>query len=282
MKRKIGIAAWLGWFVLAGALPAYANNPPAPDGMLSIILIFPVVILGFRFAGAQLTSKEMKWRPVRIIYLALCTFATFAGTVVGGLAMLLLVIYAMLRGGQAISRGQGKKRFAFGAAVILFAPLAGLNYALSTSNWPSVAFTEGSGAGGMRAIVTAQITFKAAAMLDANKNGIPEFGTLAQLQQAGLLSDSAVTRPSSSYHYVLELTGDPTQDEKEYFLYATPKKYGSSSGGISLSLLNLWWPRPSIARRTFAADETGVIRFADLGGSRPVTRSEAQKWEPVQ
>ena len=100
MKRKIRVAAWLGWFVLAGALPAYANNPPAPDGMLSIILIFPVAILGFRLAGAQLTSKEMKWRPVRIIYLALCTLATFAGTVVGGLAMLILVIYAMLRGGQ--------------------------------------------------------------------------------------------------------------------------------------------------------------------------------------
>ena len=281
MKRKIRVAAWLGWFVLAGALPAYANNPPAPDGMLSIILIFPVAILGFRLAGAQLTSKEMKWRPVRIIYLALCTLATFAGTVVGGLAMLILVIYAMLRGGQAMSRGHGKKRFALGAAVILFAPLAGYNYGLSTNNWSRTANAEASGAGGMRAIVTAQIAFTSNAKLDVNKNGIPEFGTLAQLQQAGLISDSYVTRPSSSYHYVLELTGDPTQDEKEYFLYAAPKRYGRSSG-ISLSLLNLWWPRPTPAQRTFAADETGVIRFADVGGSRPVTRLEAQKWEPVQ
>jgi hypothetical protein len=282
MKKKVAITAWLGWFLVAGASPAYANNPPAPDGMLSVLLIFPVAILGFRLAGAQLTSKEMKWRPVRIIYLALCAFVTFAGTAVGGLAMLLLVIYAMLRGGQAMSRGHGKKRFALGAAVILFAPLAGFNYALSTSNWSSVATAEASGAGGMRAIVTAQITFKAAAMLDANKNGIPEFGTLAELQQAGLVSDSSVTRPSSSYRYVLELTGDPTRDEKEYFLYATPKKYGSSSSGISLSLLNLWWPRPTQARRTFAADETGVIRWADLGGSHPVTREEAQKWQPIE
>ena len=282
MKRKIGIAAWLGWFVLAGALPTYANNPPAPDGMLSIILIFPVAILGFRLAGAQLTSKEIKWRPIRIIYLSLCTLATFAGTVVGGLAMLILVIYALLRGGQAMSRGQGKKRFVLGAALILFAPLAGLNYALSTSNWSRTANAEASGAGCMRTIVSAQTDFKSNAKLDVNRNGIAEFGTLAQLQQAGLLMESHVMTPSSSYRYVLEVTGDPTRDEKEYFLYATPKRYGRSSGGISLSLLNLWWPRPTPAQRTFAADETGVIRFADVGGSRPVTRSEAQKWEPVQ
>jgi hypothetical protein len=250
--------------------------------MLSIILIFPVAILGFRLAGAQLTSKEMKWRPVRMIFLVLCALATLAGTVMGGLAMLILVAYAMLRGGQAMSRGQGKKRFALGAAVILFAPLAGLNYALSTNNWPSVEWAEATGAGGVRAIVTAEIAFKANAKLDVNKNGIPEFGTLAQLQQAGLVTATYVTAPSSSYRYVLELAGDPARDEKEYFLYATPKRYGTSSGGISLSLLNIWWPRPATARRTFAADETGVIRFADLGGSRPVTRPEAQKWEPVQ
>jgi hypothetical protein len=133
----------------------------------------------------------------------------------------------------------------------------------------------------MRTIVTAEITYKAASMLDVNKNGVSEFGTLAQLRQAGLLVDSYVASPNSSYRYVLELTGDPTRDEKQYFLYATPRKYGRSSGGISLSLLRIWRPRPSQAARTFATDETGVIRWADLDGSRAVTREEAQKWQPI-
>ena len=47
MKKKLEIATWLGWFLLAGTLPAFANNPPAPDGMLSILLLFPMAILGF-------------------------------------------------------------------------------------------------------------------------------------------------------------------------------------------------------------------------------------------
>jgi adenine specific DNA methylase Mod len=33
--------------------------------------------------------------------------------------------------------------------------------------------------------------------------------------------------------------------------------------------------------KEFKHDENGVIRRADLGGSRPVTREEAQKWQPI-
>jgi hypothetical protein len=43
-------------------------------------------------------------------------------------------------------------------------------------------------------------------------------------------------------------------------------------------LLRALLPRAPYAERTLASDETGVIRAADLGGSRPVTRAEAEKW----
>jgi hypothetical protein len=270
----------LAWFLLSDPPAAYANNPPAPDGMLSIMLLFPVAIYGFLFAGAKLTEKERKWKPVRGFVLGGSAVLTAAGTGIAIIPLLILLCYGVLRGAQAMARGQGAKRFAIGSGMILFTLLAVANYMASARGGSSTAWTEGSGADGMRSIVNAEVTFKSASMLDVNKNGIPEFGTLAQLQQAGLLPDSYVTSPSSSYRYVLELTGDPARDEKEYFIYATPKQYGRSSDGIRLSLLN-WWPRPTQASRAFAADETAVIRFADLGGSRPVTREEAQKWQPI-
>lgn len=58
MRRRWEVVCWLMWFLFAGALPAYANNPPAPDGMFSLILIFPVVIVGWRWAGVKLTERE--------------------------------------------------------------------------------------------------------------------------------------------------------------------------------------------------------------------------------
>ena len=63
MKKVASKAMWTVGVLLAGAAPAYANNPPAPDGMLSILLLFPAAIFGFRLAGAKLTEKEMKWKP---------------------------------------------------------------------------------------------------------------------------------------------------------------------------------------------------------------------------
>jgi hypothetical protein len=281
MRKAICSVLWLCWLVLAGELPAYANNPPAADGALSVLLIFPVVILGFKFAGAKLTDKEMKWRIPRMIFLVFCTLATFAGTAIGGLGILCLTIYGMARGVQAMVRGQGKKRFALGAAVFLFVPLAGFNYLLSLDNYPSAGRTESSAVGGVRTIVTAETTFKSDAKLDAHKNGISEFGTLAQLQQAGLLTERYTTpSPSSGYRYVLVLAEDPARNEKEFFVYATPTNYGNPAG-FSISLLNLIRPRPAGGIRTFSADEMGVIRFADLGGARAVTREEAQKWKPL-
>ena len=48
-----------------------------------------------------------------------------------------------------------------------------------------------------------------------------------------------------------------------------------------LSLVRSLRPRIPYARRSFAVDETRVIRARDLGSSLPVTRAEAAKWAPL-
>jgi hypothetical protein len=177
-----------------------------------------------------------------------------------------------------MARGQGAKRFAIGSGMILFTLLAVANYMASLNNWPSESQYAATGVSGIRNIETAEIQFRSDAKLDANKNGVPEYGSLQQLYQAGLIEPGYLSAPErGGYRFTLVLTGDPARDEKEFFVYATPSHYGTS--GRTISLLDAF--RPHRSRTTFAADENGVIRRADLGGSRPVTREEAQKWQPI-
>ena len=78
------------------------------------------------------------------------------------------------------------------------------------------------------------------------------------------------------------LSADPAHAEKEYFVCATPEHYGFWGYPV-LPGSSLWAGARSaklLACRTFASDETGVLRAADLGTSRAVTREEAKKWNP--
>lgn len=279
--------AWVLWMMAAGALPAYANNPPQADGMLSLILIFPAALLGMRWAGAQLTEKEKKWRVGKGALLAVAVFLTMGGTEIALIPLLILLFYGLVRGARIIQRGQGAKRIAIGIAVILLTVFAIGDYMLSLNNWSRTAMAESSAVGSLRSLVTAELTFQSSKTLNANRNEVGEFGTLEQLQEARLLAGSLTSsRGGWGYRYAVVLSGNPERDEKEFFAYAIPVEYGEEAswtrfvpGGSWMTVLQ---PRRHPARRSFAVDESGTIREADLGGSRPVTRAEAEKWPPLR
>jgi hypothetical protein len=286
MTRSLIITCWLLWFLPAGELRALADTPPAPDGIFGLILIFPVVIAAWRFAGVEANAKERKWRVANGVLLTLCVLFCGAGASGGLLALgglLYISGYGILRGTQVINRGQGKKRLALGGAIILFALFAVSNYMMSLGRGLSRAEPEAEIA--LRMIARAEESFRSNATLDQNKNHAGEYRTLDQLIQGGALDQMALTYVrSASYRFVVVLSGDPARDEKEFFAYASPVKYSyewvgwySVPGGSIVAALHHTPPR---ARHTFATDESGVIRQADLGGSRPVTREETRKWEP--
>lgn len=342
MKKAMHKAMWVGGVVLASSGPTYANNYITPTAGFSVLLIFPVVILGFKLAGAKLTEKEIKWRIPTIVFLVFCTFLLIPGTGIKGSAIACLAIYGVVRGVQAMARGQGKKRFALGAAVSL-ASLVGLYFLLAsydpmgreepgsmalgilcltiygmvrgvqaivrgqgkkrlalgaaviffafllgfTSLLPfslrvyslGIWNAQDSAIGTVRIIVFNETGFGPDANLDANKNGISEFYTLGQLEQANRIPKGIATPQSrSSYRFVLVLTEDPARKGKEFFVYATPMHYYGDPPGYGVLLLNLLRPPPKGGRVTYYGDETGRIRRADLGSARAVTREEAQKW----
>jgi hypothetical protein len=280
VKSRHQILLWLLWVLFAGAVPAYANNPPQPDGLYTLILIFPVAILGYRLAGARATEKERKWRVRMGLLLALCTLLTFGGTMLALIPLLIIFGYGVRRGIQAIARGQGKKRVAWGCVIILFTLFAVANYLVSLDNPLEGPSVENGALVNLRIINVAEQDFQSNATLDANKNGLGEYGSLEQLHKARLLGDMTWTQMQKPvYRYVVVLTGDPTRDEVQYFVYAVPVHYGHPRA--EFSLIKALRPYVPYARRTFASDETGVVRAADLGGSRDVTRTEAEKWPPI-
>ena len=211
------------------------------------------------------------------LVLALCTLLTVGGTGIALIPLLVILAYGGLRGIQAMARGQGKRRVVLGSLIILFTLFGVANYLVSTNDGFEGPSAEHSAYVNLRVINDAEQKFQSNAALDANQNGLGEYGSLEQLHQAGLLADVTWAQMQGPvYRYVLVLSGDPAQDEKQYFVYATPVHYGRPRR--TLSLLRTLWPSPPYARRTFACDETGVIRLADLGGSRAVTRAQAQGW----
>jgi len=287
MRKRMRLGFWLLGLMVTGAPLVHANvgREVARDGMLFILMIFPVVILGLRLAKARLSKQRMTWRILKGIGLGLCIVVLTFGQLFDYafvFALLLVLFYALFRAWQVVRRGEGTKRFAVGAFVVLFSLLAATNYLLSLIPVPSTPWAELFPPGQIRIIVTSEETFLSYGKLDVNKNGVPEYGTLEQLIRAGLLSPHLLDPdPRGVYRYVVVLAGDPARDEKGFFCYASPVHYGETAR-FGISLVDALRGLRASARRTFASDETGVIRWADLGTSRPVTREEVQKWEKVE
>lgn len=262
------------WFLLSAAVPAYPNNPPRPDGMLGILLLFPVAILGLRAAGARRPPQSRTRRILEGVVLVVSTVLAAAGTGIAIIPLVILLVYGLLRGVEAMRFGYGRRRWAIGAVIILFALFAVANYLASLSYLPSPYFTESLAVARVRSLLAAQLDLQASAKLDRNGNGVGEFASLEVLQRL----DPALELPHG-YQFVAEVSGDPVQDEKQFFAYATPLDYGDRPWRFSL--LDAFGPRRYFARRTFAVDESGVIRARDTGGSQAVTREETKDWPSV-
>jgi len=271
MKQGLRIVPAALWLLLSDPLPAYADFvSPQGDGILSLLMLFPVTLFGLRLGHVEFTNRERKFRILGGVVLGFFALVALFEVLSG----LVVVFCSLARGVAIMTRGQSRSRYAVGAAVVLFTLLAGGNYVLSAFVWrPSqIRSVEVRGAATLKSLVTAEAKFRSAAVRDVNKNGVGEYSTLEELQRAGFLA----TLPES-YRVAVVLSGNPARDEREFFAYATPTNYGKPGLMPGTSLLQAI--RPGLyARASLAVDETGVIRGTDLGSSRAVTREETLKW----
>ena len=279
-RRKAELVLWL---VMSGVVPAWANNPPQPDGLLSIILIFPVVILAFRLAGAHLTDKEKKWSVLRGVLLALCVLLTTGGTEISVIPLLILLCFGILRGAQAIRRGTAPRRFVIGTVVILWAVFATLDYLVSLDVTSSrVLMNESSAIGDLRSLSSAEQSFADSSEKDG---GPPKaYGSVEELAKAQLAEPSTSVYERHGYQFHVELS----QDRKQFVAWAIPLHYvQEASGPWPIPGASLVWTlfrksEKSSARRSLSVDESGVIRAADLQGRNTATAHEARTWPALQ
>jgi hypothetical protein len=288
--RLKGRAELIFWILTLSARPAWANNPPQPDGLFSLILIFPVVILGFRLAGAIYTEGERKWRVLRGSLLALAVILALAGTAMALIPLAILLAFGCVRGAQIMVRGTGPWRMLIGPAVCLWTLFAVSDYVVSLTVHSPVRFNETTVVEHLRSLNDAE---RAYALRDDSRR----YATIEQLREAriplqltwgeprddpGAYDILFGSRNRSGYRYYS--TVDPSG--RRYWIVAVPVSYGKEVRPLVLPgsswFHTLNHDLGGSGQRSFALDESGVIRAADLGTSRPVTREEAEKWKPLQ
>jgi len=265
---------------------AYANNPPQPDGLFSILLIFPAVILGRRLAAVARVQKPLWNRIVVTLVLTACVVLCMAGTGLALFPLLGIAGYGIVRATQIIRRGQGRKRLVIGIAVLGLVLFAVTDYFVSLLSYDPGPALEYVAVSRLRSLATAEVEFKTPAY--ANGLSSTVYGTMAELANAKLLAlDLTPNTVRSGYVY-----GEIIDKARNQFLFYavpaflrhSPSKWFHIVPGGSLLLGALGQGRPSeTGERSFAVDESGVVRVSPHRVPRtPVRREEALSWQVLQ
>jgi len=271
--------------LLVYAIPAYANNPPQPDGMFSILLIFPLAILASKSAGVE--PLPAGWLGITLaLILAFCTFLLTAGSSLATLPLLIVLLCAISYAIRIVWRGQGMKKVLLGAGLALWSLFAVADYVASLFNYPhTVLAVESQAIGRLRNLASAEDEFRNPT--DSQRAPSPAFGTIAELHAARLTSlDLPPSHISSGYRYGEIIDSAHNQ----FFFYAVPSApykeesflYQIVPGGSLLWSFVGVSPNDQPGRRSFAVDETGVIRVTENHRpGDPITREESRRWNPL-
>lgn len=271
--------------VFCCAATAYANNPPQPDGLFSILLIFPVVILGRRLAAVAPVQKTLWNRIAVTLVMTVCVVLCMAGTEIALIPLLGITVYGILRATQIIRQGQGRKRMVIGAAVIGLVLFAVSDYFASLLSYDPGPVMESIAVSRLRSLGAAEGEFRTPAYA---KESSPAYGTMAELADAKLLSQHLTPNaPLGGYVYG-EIIDKP---QNQFLFYAVPAfRHLSSSrwfhivpgGSLLLALLGRDHPGET-GERSFAVSETGIIRVSPhREPNTSVNREEALGWQVLQ
>ena len=281
MKRCEKIL-WILCFIAAGVLPAHANNPPQPDGLFSILLIFPIVIVGLRLADVRLPQASRGWTVFKVIVLVISAVLSAAGDEVGLLGLVVLFSYGLRRGIQIITRGLGPRRVWVGSVVILWVLFAVTNYYASLMGVSAIAVSESGAVTGLRTLHDAEDAFRKTLGTYGKPAG--HYATLEELNRANLIDDSFLGgRDRKGYRFFEILP----QTKERFVFYAMPVRYPASSfrnlvpGGSLLIALHLLEQPRATAVRAFAVDESGLIRYSLGVESPPTMRQEVENWKEL-
>jgi hypothetical protein len=281
MKSRLAVVSALVAAALASPRPAYANNAPAPDGTLSLVLIVVVALIARWLAAVPPGSAPAVARVLGGVGVTLGLAAAFvvgAANSTPHLAALAFVVYGVWYGVGIVRRGERWQSGMLGVGVIGFTLFAAGNFQVSFNYSGGPVTRHAVAASTVRSVMNAQEWYRTNAHRDKNRNGVGEYGTLEELQQAGRLRDLS----PAAYRFALVVSDDPAVREREFTIVATPREYGDQRWLDWLPGASAFGLHRPVARFTFAGDETGAVRCADLGGSLLAAREYIRTWPEVR
>ncbi len=124
--------------VLIGfAVPVAANNPPRPDGVLYLILVFPLLAIAGHLAEASPVQRSAAGKVGRVVFFTFVILASAAGTEIGFFAAFVIMLYGIVRSFRILSRGIGGKRYVYAVIALLGTIAAGFGYLWAASSMNS-------------------------------------------------------------------------------------------------------------------------------------------------
>lgn len=273
---------WVLSLIAAGALPAYANNPPQPDGLFSVLLVFPMALIGLRIARVQIPRTKRVWAVLKVALLVLSAILTAGGDEIGLVGLLVILGYGCVRGVQIIRKGTGWKRILVGTLVLLWVLFAVSDYYASLIYYPTPAYSEAAAVTALRTLVQAEDTFIRNSEISGRAtNGA---ASLEELYQAHLIDNSFLSgQDRKGYRYGEILS----PNERKFTFYALPVQYPTRALPHMIpgeSLVSMFRPREILrttAIRAFAVDETGVFRSTVRKDSSAVSEKEVKSWSEL-
>lgn len=260
---------------------------PDPGGLVSILLLFPIIIFGSRIARAS-PIEETRDRRIRTgIVLGICVFLMAILPLLGPIAFLIVLFYGIFCGIQIMRRGEGRRRWLIGAFVIAFTFFSIADY-WTSFGWGGqhLAANEASAVGTLRRLSSAEEK-----LADPTRSGSAmkaRYGTIEDLRKNRLIDDD-IEAGRSRKGYVFREVVDP--ERKQFLLYAVPAHLPPAESPPDwVHFLPGWalyynaWRRDEThgtGFRSFAVDETGAIRYTIVPATGPVTHEEIAHWEKL-
>jgi len=258
-------------------------------GVISILLLFPLIIFGSRIAGASPIEKTRGRRIWTGIVLGICVFLMPFLSPLTLIVLPVLFFYVIFCGIHIMRHGKGAKRFLIGAIVIAWLFFAIADFGASIHPLGSrLAANEASAVGTLRRLSSAEEQYSGINQSVSVKEA--RFGTIEELRSRKLIDDNlAVSKPHGGYVFLG--TVDPARNR--YFFYAHPERFGTRREsepawayylpGCALYYNNSWRRQEidGTGVRSFAVDESGTIRFTSSEVTAAVQREEAEHWNPL-
>ena len=257
---------------------------PSAGGILSVLLIFPGVVLAAKWAGASPIEKTRARRVSAVIVLGFCVLLAVAIPILSLLAFWLGFLYTVLCAVHIVRQGVGFKRFLIGASVVLWMLLCAMDYGASFNDRNRLSFNEVYAFGTLRTLATAEKSFAEKATTRVSEG--PTFATVRELRANNLVQDD-VTDGKPHNGYIFGEIADPTK--RTFLLYAIPAHYPQGqpywSGFVPGAAL--WFDAlhrdvtRGTGRLTMAVDDTDAFRSVRARPTPPITREQVAQWPPI-